>query len=139
MKALFAQIAKFGLTGVLCTLIDYLCYSLCLRMGIPYLYAGVIGFSISVTINYILSMRWVFTPRQDLSRQRRFAVFILLSIIGLGLHEFLLYGTVEYILPAAIPSLSQGAVERIGKILATGAVMCWNFITRKRFFEKRDS
>ena len=65
MQKQMGQIVKFSLTGVICTVIDYVCYSICLRLGIPYLWAGVIGFAVSVTANYFLSMRYVFVPRED--------------------------------------------------------------------------
>lgn len=138
MKALYAQIVKFGLTGVLCTLIDYVCYALCLRLGIGYMTAGVIGFTVSVTVNYILSMRWVFDPREDLAKETRFVIFLVLSMIGLALHEALLYVLMEYIWPLA-GILSRPAAERVCKIVATGAVMVYNFVTRKKFLEKKET
>lgn len=100
-----------------------------------------IGFSISVIVNYLLSMKYVFVRRDDLSRKREFTIYLILSIIGLGLNELILFICVELIygnwtqLQALLPA--RGA-EILAKIGATGIVMVYNFVTRKIFMEKHD-
>ena len=47
------------------------------------------GFTISVIINYILSMKFVFERRDDMDRKREFVIFVILSLIGLGLNELI--------------------------------------------------
>ena len=56
-----------------------------------------------------------------------FAEFIVLSIVGLLLTELIIY--------IAVDKLNINAM--IIKIIATGIVMVFNFITRKIFLEKR--
>ena len=141
MGAIIQQFLKFGVVGALCFVIDTGLYTICNFIGIPYLISGVIGFSVSVIVNYLLSMKYVFVRRDDLSRKREFTIYLILSIIGLGLNVLILFICVELIygnwtqLQALLPA--RGA-EILAKIGATGIVMVYNFVTRKIFMEKHD-
>lgn len=141
MSKILQQFLKFGMVGVLCFFIDTGLYTLCNFAGVPYLISGVIGFSVSVVVNYLLSMKYVFVRRDDLSRKKEFVIYLILSIIGLGLNELILYTCVDVIyrnwtwLRQVMP---VRAAELLAKIGATGIVMVYNFVTRKIFMEKRE-
>ncbi len=137
MQKQMGQIVKFSLTGVICTVIDYVCYSICLRLGIPYLWAGVIGFAVSVTANYFLSMRYVFVPREDMSKEKQFALFLVMSVIGLGIHECILWLLVEGVYKGMRIPVQKEIMERLAKIAATAVVMVYNYISRKAVLEKK--
>ena len=51
---------------------------------------GFFGFTISVIVNYILSMKFVFARKEDMSRKKEFVLFLILSVIGLGINEVIL-------------------------------------------------
>lgn len=136
------QIVKFGLVGVLCTLIDFACYTGCNLIGIPYLISGIIGFTVSVIFNYILSMRYVFVRREDISRRKEFVIFVILSVIGLLLNEVLLYICVDmiYMQVSSLQSLfNRDIAEIVAKLCATVVVMIYNFVSRKLILEKKDN
>ena len=140
MKSLIIQFIKFGFVGGLCFLIDFGLYTLSNYIGIPYLISGIIGFSISVIVNYILSMGFVFEGRDDISKEREFITFVVLSIIGLGLNELLLYLCVDqlYTKSAWLSGImGQRVAEMAAKIIATIVVMIYNFVTRKILLEKK--
>lgn len=140
MNRLIEQMIKFGFVGVLCFLIDFCLYKGCNAAGIPYLLSGLIGFTVSVVVNYILSMKYVFERREDLSRKKEFTAFVILSIGGLILNEVLLYVGVDgiYMHSAALRSLmKQNIAETVVKLGATAVVMIYNFVTRKLILEKR--
>ena len=142
MKKLIEQIIKFGLVGVLCTLIDFACYTGCNLIGIPYLVSGVIGFTVSVIFNYILSMKYVFVRREDISRRREFIVFVILSVIGLLLNEFLLYICVDlvYVQVTMLQEMfNRDVAEIVAKLCATVVVMIYNFVSRKLILEKKEN
>ena len=123
---LFQQIIKFGIVGGLAFIIDYGIYTLLSQLlGIYYILASIISFSISVIFNYILSIKWVFdvTKKQT---TKEFIIFIVLSVIGLIINSIILYICVELF----------NIHDMIGKIIATIIVMVYNFITRKIFIEK---
>lgn len=129
MKKLIKQILKFGIVGGLATLIDYIVLWLLTEfVGFYYLASAAVSFSMSVIFNYICSMRYVFVPRENVDKRKEFLVFLVLSIIGLGLNQLLMW------LGAGV----MGVHYLITKLFATALVMIYNFVTRKLFLEKRD-
>ena len=126
MKRLIQQIAKFGVVGILATLLDYgLLFALTEWAGLYYLLSSMLSFSISTIFNYVASVRWVFAVNQKYSKTRNFVLFVILSIIGLGLNALAMWLGVEFL----------HWHYMIVKIGATALVMVWNFITRKKVLE----
>lgn len=142
MKNLLKQIMKFGAVGVFCFFIDYLTFEFCKQiLGIYYVIASAIGFIISVIVNYILSMKFVFEGKEDMSRKKEFVIFVILSLVGLLLNALIIYICVDgvYMHWTWLQGLfSADFAESLGKIGATGIVMVYNFITRKMFLEKKE-
>ena len=63
MKKLIIQLIKFGIVGVIATLIDLAVLMLLKEfMHVDVLVASAVAFSVSVIANYILSMLFVFVP-----------------------------------------------------------------------------
>ena len=129
MKKLFSQLIKFGLVGGIAFLIDYgIMVFLTEVFKIPSLISAAISFTVSVIFNYIASVKWVFdVDKEKNSKTKELAVFILLSVVGLGINELIMW----------IMDKEFGIYYMISKIVATIVVMCYNFITRKLFLEKR--
>ena len=126
LKKLFVQFVKFGIVGVIAFCIDYgLFLLLTYVFGVNYLIAAAISFVVSVIFNYFASMRYVFVGRPDQSRIQQFVIFFILSAIGLGVNQVILWLCVDII---AIPAW-------LGKLIATALVMVYNFVTRKLFLE----
>ena len=150
MKNLLAQIAKFGVVGVLCFFIDFGLYTIsnvifratgfAAAFTYYYLIAGLIGFSVSMIVNYLLSMKYVFERRDNLSRHREFVIFFVLSLIGMGINEIVLYVGIDMVYQHwrwMRSWMSSGFAETFFKLAATGIVMVYNFISRKIFLEKK--
>ena len=92
MKKLIAQVLKFGVVGGTAFLIDYsIMIALTEFFGINYLISSGISFVVSVIYNYILSVHWVFDVDKNGNKKKEFVVFILLSVIGLGLNQLLMW------------------------------------------------
>ncbi len=129
MKRIIRQILNFAFVGVLATVIDYLVFALLFNgLKIHYLVATILAFIISTVFNYWASMRFVFTSRyQDNQKMQEFLTFVGLSILGLMLTTILMKITVDLLM----------IHPNIAKILVTGLVMVFNFITRKVFIEGR--
>lgn len=126
MKRLIMQMFKFGMVGILCTLIDYgLMVFFKEVCDATALLASGISFTVSVIVNYLLSMRYVFHGKENRNAVFELIVFILLSLCGLGLNQAIMWFGTEKMLISYL----------IVKIFATAVVMVFNFITRKIFLE----
>ena len=90
MKKLIIQLIKFGVVGVVATLID-LAVLMVLKevMKVDVLTASAVAFCVSVIANYILSMLFVFKGSEN-SKVKEFIVFVALSIGGLLLNQFII-------------------------------------------------
>lgn len=127
MDKLIKQILKFGVVGGIAFLIDSsLLYILTEYAKIPVLYSSVISFSVSVIFNYILSTKWVFTTKEK-QTLKDFIIFVLLSVIGLGINQLIMYLGVDKL----------NIYYMIVKLFATAVVMVYNFISRKLIIEKK--
>lgn len=141
MNKLMKQILKFGVVGGISCIIDFGIYTVLIKMfGVDYLIAGFFGFTISLIFNYLASMAFVFERRENADKRKEFIIFAVLSAIGLGLTELIIWMIVEGYrnLPAIHFALMDEWIEVFGKIVATGIVMVYNFVTRKIFLEKKD-
>ncbi len=90
--------------------------------NINYLVAATISFLAGVTVNYILSVKWVFADRKLSSRKAEFIIFVGICTIGLGLNLAIIAGMVQ------IGHLDY----RVAKAVSTVVVFFWNFIARKK-------
>ena len=126
MQRLIQQIMKFGIVGVLAFIIDYgLMVALTELVGLVPVASATVSFIVSVVFNYVASMRFVFSHKEGMSKQREFVIFVVLSVIGLLINDGLMLAGTELV-----------AIDyRIVKIGATAVVMVWNFVTRKLFLD----
>lgn len=124
--SLWKQIIRFTVVGGSAFLIDYSIMILLTEFfGINYLISNAMSFTVSVIYNYLLSVHWVFDVNGGRSQTQDFLVFIILSVIGLGINQLIMWLCVDKI----------GIFYMISKIGATGVTMVYNFITRKIFLE----
>ena len=128
MKKLMFQLVKFGGVGFLCFLIDFAILSLLTEaFKVNYLVSSAIAFSVSVIVNYVLSVVFVFDVDRQNNKKRNFILFVIFSVIGLILTELIMKLGVDII----------SWDYRIVKIAATAIIMIYNFVTRKLFLEKK--
>lgn len=92
-------------------------------LGFNYLAVSTIGFLIAVPVNYLLSVRFVFTSGARFKPLHELALVYLVSSIGLGLHLIVLYAAVDVL----------GLELMLSKLIATGSVFAWNFTARNYF------
>lgn len=123
---LIRQFLYFGIVGGIATVVDFGVLALLTETGLmgP-VWAAAISFTASVLVNYALSMRFVFTHREDMARSVEIAAFILLSVIGLGINEVIMWLGVEVLHVHYL----------IDKVVATAVVLLWNFGSRKLWLD----
>ena len=121
------QLIRFGIVGVIAAVIEVgVLIALKEFLHFEVLIASAISFCVSVTVNYLLSMSFVFKSKKQ-GRLKEFVIFVLLSVGGLGLNQFILWVGVRF---TTIYYLTI-------KIFAMIIVPIYNFITRKIFLEEK--
>ncbi|MBO5136416.1 MAG: GtrA family protein [Clostridia bacterium] len=122
------QLLKFAIVGVIAAFVDVgVLVFLKELFSVDVLIASAVSFSVSVTVNYILSMAFVFKSKKQ-SKVKEFIIFVLLSIGGLGLNQLILWIGVTF----------TSVYYLVIKFLAMVIVPIYNFITRKIFLEEKE-
>ena len=162
MKKLIQQILKFGVVGIIAFLVDFVVCIVLDRIfmltAFPNAFseilnnafalnisastvsrdvAGFFSFIVSVIVNYVLSMKYVFVRRNDISKKKEFVVFFILSFIGLILNTVLMTFFSELFEDkfTTLTSEHGSLTTAVIKCIVTGIVMVYNFISRKIFIE----
>ena len=121
-KARMFEIIKFGFTGGVCFLIDYgIMVLLTDVFGVHYLVSSGISFTVSVVINYMMCVQWVFKSDKKQSR-KAVLIFVGSSIVGLFLNQIFMWLFVDLI----------RVDYKISKIIATILVMIWNYFAKRK-------
>lgn len=138
MGRLVGQFLKFGVVGVIATFIDFgVLIALHEWFGVDPVPAAAVSFLVSLVFNYLASMRFVFTHREDLSKGREFAIFLVLSAVGFVANEFVMWGG-EHLFEGLGVDYDGGPYYVAVKVFATGVVMLWNFASRRRWLDAGD-
>lgn len=141
VKKLLNQILKFGIVGLFCFFIDYgVTIILTNVFGVHYLISKFFGFVISAVVNYLLSIKFVFTQKKEMDKGKEFTVFLILSAIGLVINEIVMYICIDGIYAHSSlmqEYISDSLMVSVGAVAATGVVMVYNFISRKLFLERK--
>ena len=127
-RGFILQYAKFAIVGITSLLVDYGILVFLTEnsaLGLDYFKASAFSYTISIFVNYILSMKYVFRGREDMSRMKEAGIFFVLSLIGLFLTQIVMWFTVECL----------GIYYTLAKLLSTFLVTNYNYISRKKFLE----
>ena len=133
-KGRTAEVIRFALTGGICFLVELAVLILLKgQLGIDTLIATPIAFLVSVILNYILCVIWVFRGTKNQGAGAK-AGFLITSLIGLGLNELLML-LFRWMLGEESVILSLGGKDIkmyvLNKCLATLIVMIWNYFSKR--------
>lgn len=108
---------KFGITGGLNSLVDFLVYSLLFRLlGTGELLAQIVGYSAGTLNSYIFNKSWTFQDRGKFFSPK-LVKFIVVNLVSLGVSLLVMEGLVHFFEFHWI----------VNKILVTGVTICINF------------
>lgn len=85
------------------------------------LVANAIAFIFGTTLNYILSILWIFTKQSAYSRKKEFIIYTFIGIIGLALNSLFMFIFIDMFEIFYMTS----------KIITIILVYAWNFFSRK--------
>lgn len=113
---------RFGLVGVINTVVDLGVFSLLYRAGgLDPLLANGIAFFLAVTNSYLLNHHWTFRQPESSMSFSAYARFVVLNIGGLLISAL------------AILMLRKIIPLELAKLIAAGITFLWNFTFSKLF------
>lgn len=129
VKMLAKKFAGFAVVGGVAFLIDYGVLMLLSQVfHVNPVASAFVSYLVSTVFNYLASMRYVFTHRDDMSRRREFTLFVIFSCIGLALNELIIWaGTAWW--------GSGPFAVTFSKLVATVIVSIWNFFSREHWLD----
>lgn len=124
------EMAKFGAVGALNYVIDVGLFNLLVLGPLPHepLAAKAISTAVSVTTSYVMNRRWTFAHRASTGLAREYAMFAVLSVIGVAITLGCL-GFSEYVLHEH----SLLARNISGNVVGVGLAMIFRFWSFKRW------
>ena len=134
MSKRLQEILRFILTGGVCTVIEYAALYILkewLHLGIHL--STAIAFLVSVAVNYILCVRWVFPAAKEGSLRAQLG-FLITSGAGFVLNSLLMWGLTALFGEDAVLLSVAGfdlKVYMVNKVVTTGLVMVWNYFTKR--------
>jgi putative flippase GtrA len=124
------EVLKFGLVGILNTLINLAVFN-ALLIGIDNVgrvKANFVATAVATVFAYLMSRYWTFRHRpSDHSTSREFVLFVVFNVIGLGIESALIGGTV-YVL-----GLSSILAVNVAKVLGLGLGTVFRFWAYRTF------
>ena len=128
-QVLVHEVAKFGVVGAFCFLIDLGTFNLFhFGWGWGPITSKTLSTVIAATINYFANRHWSFAHRARSGVRREYSLFIVLNFIGLGIAlGFLAFG--HY----ALGQDSPLATNIWGNVIGTGTATFFRFWAYKKF------
>jgi len=116
------QLFRYTFVGGVAFIFDFgTLFILTEYFNVYYLISAAIAFLLGLTINYFLSIIWVFEKRTIKSKHIEFVIFALIGILGLILNEVFIWSFTEIL----------NIHYLFSKIISTVFVYLWNFFIRK--------
>lgn len=118
-RAHAAQFSLYVLSGGAAAIADFGGYIVLLELGMWYVTASIISSICGFFTAFLLNKFIVFKKKKSL--MKHLAKYFIVDMTNTGLSTLLLYLLVEYL----------GFSEELGKVLAMGSVVFWNFFVYK--------
>jgi putative flippase GtrA len=116
------QLVRYVFVGGIAFLFDFgALFFLTSNLHLHYLLSAAIAFILGLTVNYTLSIMWVFGKRTMKRKWMEFLFFALIGVVGLGLNEVFMWLLTEI---ACVHYL-------LSKIGSAVLVFLWNFFCRR--------
>ena len=115
-----SKIIKFGIVGILNTLINWTIFAILNFLGMYYIISNIIAYVIATINSYIWNSKWVFKYKGE-DKKETTGKFILLNLFGLSLNTVILYLFVDL----------MRFNKLIALVITTIIVMIINYILNK--------
>ena len=121
------QFLSYLFVGGAAALVEWSVFSLLeYLLDLQYLLATILAFLVSTTVNWILGRTFTFKNSAYQKKKTKEAVLVFAaSAIGLVFNLLLMVLFVDVI------GMNSNLLKTVAKVLATGIVFIWNFLSRK--------
>jgi len=128
------QIFRFFVVGVINTGIDFLILNIEMFLtkitsGPGMIVQNAISFGLATINSYYLNKYWTFDYKDKKKEGVKFAQFLIVSLIGISINTAIVYLFTTLVSPMF--GMGNQLWANIGKILATGISLVWNFLGYK--------
>ena len=124
---LFVQLFRYGLVVAVAFPVDFgLLYVFTEYLHMHYLLSAVLSFSISMLVNFLISVLWVFRERAERPLWKEVMAFFIIGFVGLGLTALIVW----------LCTSVFGIYYMISKLIAVSFVFFWSFSARRLLFAK---
>lgn len=146
------QAGKFGLVGILNTVIDFGVFNVLTQIfGVYVVAANIVSVSVAIINSYIWNKNWTFQDKSKKHLPEQFVKFVTFSLIGMGIQTSVLwllatkwtatgvwaYSVVDLLGLERIFSESF-VVNNWAKVWGIGLALIWNFVAYKKWtFNKK--
>lgn len=122
VQNVWIQLFRYFFVGGAAFAVDFgLLYILTEYAHLHYTLSATLSFIAGLTVNYLLSITWVFANSRLGNRLGEFVVFGIIGVAGLGLNVAIIWSCTELLHFHYL----------VSKIIATIVVFAWNFTARK--------
>ncbi len=121
---LLIQLFRYLIVGGVAFIVDFgLLAFLTEKFELPYQLSACISFVAGLTVNYVLSIFWVFNSQAQgrSAKVAEFTLFAIVGVVGLGLNALIMWLFTE----------KAGFHYLLSKIVSTIIVFAWNFFARR--------
>ena len=124
---------RFALVGGINTVIDFgILFSL-VYLGLDKIPSNFISTSVAFVFSFFANKTFTFKSKTG-NAKREFSLFIIVTLFGLWVLQPVVITAVSFTLTPL--DVKEGAALFIGKIIATGVSLVWNYIMYSRFVFK---
>lgn len=127
---ILVQLFRYGIVVAIAFPIDFgLLYVFTEHFHMHYLLSAVSAFTISMLVNFAISIKWVFKARTKRALWKEITAFAIIGFVGLGLTAFFVW----------LLTSVFGLYYMVSKLVAVCFVFFWSFGARRLMFEKHTS
>jgi putative flippase GtrA len=124
---MFVQLFRYAIVVGIAFPIDFgLLYFFTEHLHMHYLASTILAFTISMLVNFIISILWVFKARADRPLWKEITAFFIIGFVGLGLTAAIVW----------LCTSVFGIYYLVSKLIAVSIVFFWSFGARRLMFMK---
>ena len=128
-----AQKIRFGIVGIANTALDFILLFLFVGVGLDKIPANYLSTGISFIFSFFVNKKFTFKSTTG-SAKKQFAVFLIVTMIGLWIIQPLVIAGVSAIL--ASTGWTSAFILFVAKLIATVASLVWNYLFYSRLVFK---